>query len=547
MEITMNGNYMNGNPGQPMPGYPTQPVMQPPQIPPKPPKIRREYKAHEIFFAWFSFILGFLFCRAFPVTVKPLGGFILVWLAFIAVAIFLVAKRQKPGVMPLCVVIGALVMSPALLFSANSFLHFFTYGYAIAAFCYFIYAVFGNTVTSAFSDMLAADFFRALFVLPFCSIVEFFRAAFYGRAGKGGKAIAKALLGVAAAVIPTLIVFILLSYDSEFMDLIIRIFSFDWWDVLSWVISLIFAVPIAMYVFGLYVSSADNKAKDVVTEAECKSAWKMIKVIPAVTTFAAVIPILVLYVIFFISQWGYYVSCFSGVLPEGINYSGYAREGFFQLCAVSALNLAIILIVSAFMKRRDNGKSVPLKIISLLYSVATLILIATAIAKMVMYIDCYGLTPMRIYALFMISVLTAIFIVVILKQFFSSIKAVAVSFFVCVIMFSALALSNVDERIAEYNVNRYIDGSLASVDVIALYDLGNSGVPDMVRLYELLRDKEDRTEIEDGIFYETKRFLRFHIDNIMDPEASVFSFNLPYMKALGAVNTVIDSNGELIQ
>ena len=69
----------------------------------------------------------------------------------------------------------------------------------------------------------------------------------------------------------------------------------------------------------------------------------------------------------------------------------------------------------------------------------------------------------------------------------------------------------------------------------------------MVRLYELLRDKEDRTEIEDGIFYETKRFLRFHIDNIMDPEASVFSFNLPYMKALGAVNTVIDSNGELIQ
>ncbi|MBR6557444.1 MAG: DUF4173 domain-containing protein [Clostridia bacterium] len=543
----MNGNYMNDNQGQPMPMSPGQNFMMQPPMPPKPQKVKREYKAHEIFFAWFTFFLGFLFCRAFPVTIKPLGGFIIVWLAFVAVAIFLVAKRQKPGVMPICVVIGALVMSPALLISANSFLHFFTYGYAIAAFCYFIYAVFGNTVTTAFSDMLAADFFRALFVLPYCSLVEFFRAAFYGRAGKGGKAIAKALLGIAVAVIPTFIIFILLSYDSEFIKLIVRIFSFDWWDVLSWVISLIFAVPIAMYIFGLYVSSADNKAKDVVTEDECKSAWKKIKFAPAVTVFAAVIPILVLYVIFFISQWGYYMSCFSGVLPEGINYADYAREGFFQLCIISGLNLVIILIVSAFMKRGEGGKSVSLKVISLLYSVATLILIATAVAKMVMYIDVYGLTPKRVYALFMIAVYAALFILIILKQFFPGIKAVAVSFFICVVMFSCLALSNIDERIAEYNIDRYFDGSLTSVDTYALYQLGDSAVPEMVRLYETLRNKKDRTDLEEDIYQDMKFRLKWMIYDITDPDKSIFAFNIPHMKALGAVTPIIDGNGELIE
>jgi hypothetical protein len=103
------------------------------------------------------------------------------------------------------------------------------------------------------------------------------------------------------------------------------------------------------------------------------------------TAFAAALPILVIYCIFFASQGKVYLSAFSGVLPQNFSYAEYAREGFFQLCSVSIINLIIIVAVITFMKKKTKAASVLLKIVSLIFSVFTLVLIATAIAKLVMY------------------------------------------------------------------------------------------------------------------------------------------------------------------
>ena len=37
-------------------------------------------------------------------------------------------------------------------------------------------------------------------------------------------------------------------------------------------------------------------------------------------------------------------------LPEGYTYSQYAREGFFQLLAVSIINFLMVLFVNKFFK-----------------------------------------------------------------------------------------------------------------------------------------------------------------------------------------------------
>ncbi|MFR8843973.1 MAG: DUF4153 domain-containing protein [Waltera sp.] len=53
------------------------------------------------------------------------------------------------------------------------------------------------------------------------------------------------------------------------------------------------------------------------------------------------------------------ICCFSGIqifglflgkmqLPEGYTYAQYAREGFFQLLAVSILNLILVLVCLSF-------------------------------------------------------------------------------------------------------------------------------------------------------------------------------------------------------
>ena len=49
-------------------------------------------------------------------------------------------------------------------------------------------------------------------------------------------------------------------------------------------------------------------------------------------------------------------------------------------------------------------------------------------------------------------------------------------------MFAALALPNADGYIAKYNVDRYVSGSLETVDVDHLSGLGSGAVPYLDRL-----------------------------------------------------------------
>ena len=316
-----------------------------------------------------------------------------------------------------------------------------------------------------------------------------FKALFYGRASSGGKTFGKIMLGVCIALIPTITVIVLLSYDDGFTEILGNIFAFNFLDVLSHALSIGLGVPIGMYIFGLFLSSSDgDKADYIDAETMGKISLEM-KRLPTVTGVAASVPLLFIYVVFFISQWRYYISGFTGVLPDDQSYANYAREGFFQLCAVSVINLLAIIVLSAFMRRNEDGSSSVLKLLSVVFSVFTLILISTAIAKMVMYIDCYGLTPKRVYASWFMVLLALAFVIITVKQFVEKFKAIIACVGVSVVMLAVLSLSNVDGIIAKCNVDRYLDGSLKTVDVGALYDLGDSATPELVRLANELDER----------------------------------------------------------
>ena len=65
-----------------------------------------------------------------------------------------------------------------------------------------------------------------------------------------------------------------------------------------------------------------------------------------------------------------------------------------------------------------------------------------------------------------------------------------------VVMFAALSLGGTDSFIAKYNVDRYLDGDTESIDIDALVDLGDAGVPQLVRLAEYF-DEKNGTDISD--------------------------------------------------
>ncbi|MBQ8539060.1 MAG: DUF4173 domain-containing protein [Ruminococcus sp.] len=545
---------------------PYVPGVNPYQMPPvAPKKPKRQYSVKENIYAWLCFVLAYLFTLSVPIRENPFGLFVVTILMYGVTTVISIAKGKMLQAMPIIVGISAVVVSTSLVLNVSGFLRFFAFLYVSFAYCYYIYGLSGNNRFS-FADSIVIDFLKALFVLPFYSFGDMFVSMFSGAKNKSGKLILKVLVGLGLAVIPTAIVLALLSYDSDFSKLMNSIFNFEDFDIFLHIVKLFFAVPLGAYAYGIYISSVDNKCEKLLTKQSCKKAMNSMRFAPAVTVVTAVLPVLFVYVVFFVSQWKYYVSGFTGVLPKGFSYAQYAREGFFQLCTVSVINLFILIAVSVFLKRKEGKKSILLKLISVIFSVFTLVLISTAIAKMVMYIDCYGLTPKRVYSTWLMAVLAIVFLLIILKQFIRKFRLIVVSLSVIVVMFSVLCLSGVENFIANYNVDRYINGTLAVVDVDALNDLKDASIEPQVRLYHHITDEvmanadltkeeqekyvkgvlitdeyldltEAEREMYDEVILSLKKKATAMVEDDRSIKENIWSFTLPSARAEKALKT----------
>ena len=164
----------------------------------------------------------------------------------------------------------------------------------------------------------------------------------------------------------------------------------------------------------------------------------------------------------------------------------------------------------------------------------TLILIATALSKMALYIDTYGLTHKRVYASWLMAFLAFVFVVILGKQFARRLPFVKVAIVGAVLFFALITLPNIDAVIANYNVDRYLDGTLDTVDIDELEDLGISSVKARIRLEEawekegcLLGTSSLTSEEKEGL---TK--LSASLDREKENlDRSLFAFSIPNHKA----------------
>lgn len=478
----------------------------------------REYTPFESVFAWLCVLFGYLFCRAFPPFSNPLGMFAVMLSGISVTALALAKKGMRFNVHSVVSAVVSLIFALSLIFTTELLASVLAFVCSFAAYCRFVYTATGNKSGKSRYDLLPLDMLRALKGFDSNTVSDMFRIMF-AREKKGVKAVLTVILGFCAAIIPTAIVISLLSYDGGFTELLKDSFSFlSDFNPLSHLGSLILGCAVAMYVFGLYsVNTGERAPSDA--ERYVKAAEKA-RFAPILSVAAALLPLTVVYVFFFISQWQYYVSGFSGVLPEGVvNYAEYARSGFFELCAVSVTNFVILAAVALFLKREGRGGKTFLKVVSLLFSLMTLVLIGTAMAKMVLYINRFGLTEKRVLASWFMILLALVFTIIILRQFIPKLKLFTSSAVVITLMVLVLSISNYNALIADYNVDMYLSGDTESIDVEALTALGAPAVPAMARLAnawqeeglaeynsgyhrlaEALEQEQRRLETDDGIF-----------------------------------------------
>jgi hypothetical protein len=160
---------------------------------------------------------------------------------------------------------------------------------------------------------------------------------------------------------------------------------------------------------------------------------------------------------------------------DGLTYAGYAREGFGQLVVVTALVLAVV----AAAARWAPPAARPL--LGLLCALA-LVVDASALARLDLYAEAYGLTRLRILATVLATWLGVVLVLVIVAGRWRGRwlpHAVAVSGCVCLLVLSA---ADPDARIAASALERG-----ARADTAYLAGLSADAVPVLDRLPEPAR------------------------------------------------------------
>lgn len=190
--------------------------------------------------------------------------------------------------------------------------------------------------------------------------------------------------------------------------------------------------------------------------------------------------IALLCVVYLVSQLSYLLNGFLGVLPSEWTAAEYARRGFFEIFTFSLLLLGIIA-VGVLLAKRDTFHKLFTALICFLCGF-NLFLIATAFAKMVLYVRLYGLTVKRLTVAAILLLLAVIFITVILRRISPRFPSLPVVLSVALVIFGVLGFADPHRIVAEYNVSAWEDGRLNQVDLALLGDLSDAAIPALIRV-----------------------------------------------------------------
>ncbi len=236
------------------------------------------------------------------------------------------------------------------------------------------------------------------------------------------------------------------------------------------------SVLVSLYLFGGLFCAKFSLCN--ISRNSLDKAAKNIKISPKTLILSAIIPVIFLYIMYFGIQFSYIFGGITGKLPENLTYSGYARQGFFELCALCSFNIMVIFLAEAFARPDKEKTSCPesIKKISCIISVFTILLIISAIAKMVMYISVYGFTPKRIYPTVFLVYLLLFFSFVIIKRVNKRInfpKAVSIA---ALSMLIPTIYINIPYLCIHGNVTMYENGYLQSLDGVIYRQYAESTV-----------------------------------------------------------------------
>jgi hypothetical protein len=337
------------------------------------------------------------------------------------------------------------------------------------------------------------------------------------------RVIPKVLLGILISVpILALIIWLLSSADIIFKDLFLNI-------PVSKIIKH-FMVIIIVSVYAICFLWSLVKAYGEKEELKYgKIKWKLF--FDPVILITILVLINIVYTIFSVIQFTYLFGGSSFVLPSSYTYAEYARRGFFELVVVSIINFGILIFGKTFVKKDNKRIFIAIRILLNLFVIFTLILLASAFYRMLVYEQAYGFTYLRIFVqtfMIMLFFLSISNIVYIWQPGFPVIKSY---FIISLTIYIMMNFANVDVIIAENNIERYFESG--QIDIYYLKELSYDAIPGMQRFLtsdsyssdlekekitgEILEQfKQNKFELESQKSWQSFNISRYSAEKIID-------------------------------
>lgn len=417
---------------------------------------------------------------------------------------------------------GIILLGTATVLTSNGFFHFFN--------CVGILLLYMMSMAHQFykdEEWGAAEYLKNFFVMSATWVIsagDIFRGSGEKKMKKEDnsennsagmwikrKEFRSVLLGLLAAILLLSVVFpLLMASDQIFSHIFNSYFEFlnpfrllekiDIWNVIGIIFTFLFGL---IFIYGFFAGLFRMNLRG-------KTGKKQVNADPvAGITFSGIVA--AVYVIYSGIQILFLFLRLDTGLPEGVTYSQYAHQGFWQLFAVSLINFAAVLICqSVFWENRI------LKVLLTVVSACTCIMIVSAAYRMILYVSEYYLTFLRVLVLWFLAVLMFIFFGVIYSIYrkdFGLFRYITAVVSVCYILFS---FSRPDTFIAEYNISCAREGS--ETDVYYLMNLSMDTAP---VLAEMEKDEISDIEVKESL----DAYFRYILDQQGEPSLREWNYS----------------------
>jgi len=303
------------------------------------------------------------------------------------------------------------------------------------------------------------------------------------------------LRGLALAVIPLVVFGVLLaSADAVFAGLLDDLFGFDF-D--ATVVPATLLVLLFTWVgVGLVHYSRSHEPLRPVT--------RPMGYLGKTETITLLSPLCLLFLAFVVIQFAYLFGGADTIAATGgLTRAEYARQGFFQLVAVAALVITLLLVVD-WAHRPAQGR--PDRVVGVLSAVLialTGVMVASAVKRMTLYVDAFGLTQLRLY-----TTAFTVWVAVLLLLFLATAwrgrrRAFATGALVAaVLVVAGLDLANPDALIAGINLDRHLaTGAELDTDYLVAH-LSDDATPTIAGRLAALPDQCTAARLFEGLRHE---------------------------------------------